>query len=161
MPEFQLAVTLQGDTEILLQRSFRAPKALVFRAFTDPELLPKWLGCGMGKTTELVLSSEIGGVWRHCMDLGEHGLFETFGQTLGFDAPNRLVRSYIYNVPVIREAVSTETATFTEDDGLTHVEILIRHLSKENRDGHAGSGLEYGAGKSYDALEELLAAEQG
>lgn len=157
MPEFKLDLELRGDTEIVLRRQFRAPQALVFRCFTDPEMLPKWLGCGMGKTTLCIADHEIGGVWRHKMDMGEHGTFDSFGQILDFDSPKRIVRSYVYNVPVIREAVSTETATFSEVDGVTAVEIVIRHMSKENRDGHAASGLEYGAGKSYDALEEFLA----
>ena len=157
MSEFKLQLELRGDTEIVLHRQFRAPKATVFNCFTDPNILPKWLGCGMGKTILCVADYEIGGVWRHQMDMGDYGLFDSFGQTLEFEVPNRLVRSYIYNVPVIREAVSTETATFSESDGITTVEIVIRHLTKENRDGHAASGIEYGAGKSYDALEDFLA----
>ena len=157
MSEFKLQLELRGDTEIVLRRTFRAPQATVFNCFTDPEILPKWLGCGMGTTTLCIADHEIGGVWRHKMDMGEHGQFDSFGQILEFDAPNRLVRSYIYNVPVIREAVSTETARFSESEGLTFVEIVIRHLSKENRDGHAASGIEFGAGKSYDALDEYLA----
>lgn len=156
MPEFRLELELRGDTEIVLKRKFRAPQATVFNCFTDPEILPKWLGCGMGKTTLCVADYEIGGVWRHVMDMGEHGLFDSFGQTLDFEAPNRLVRSYVYNVPVIREAICTETATFSESDGVTSVEVVIRHFSKENRDGHAASGIEYGAGLSYDALEALI-----
>lgn len=156
MPEFKLDLELRGDTQIVLKRQFRAPQEMVFKCFTDPEVLPKWLGCGMGTTTLCVADYEIGGVWRHKMDMGEHGQFDSFGQTLDFDAPNRLVRSYIYNVPVIREAVCTETATFSNDGAITTVEVVIRHMSKENRDGHAASGIEYGAGKSYDSLEELL-----
>jgi uncharacterized protein YndB with AHSA1/START domain len=156
MSEFKLQLELSGDTEIVLTRQFRAPRAMVFNCFTDPEILPKWLGCGMGTTTLCIADYEIGGVWRHQMDMGDHGLFDTFGQTLEFDAPHRLVRSYVYNVPVYREAVCTETATFEESNGLTTLQVRIRHLSRENRDGHVASGIEYGAGKSYDALEELL-----
>jgi len=156
MAEFKLELDLRGDTEIVLRRQFRAPKATVFDCFTDPEILPKWLGCGMGKTVLCVADYEIGGVWRHKMDMGDHGLFDSFGQTLEFEAPNRLVRSYIYNVPVIREAVSTETATFSESGGVTTVEIVIRHQSTAFGDGHVASGIEFGAGKSYDALEEYL-----
>ena len=158
MSEFKLELELVGDTELVLTRKFRAPQALVVKCFTDPEILPKWLGCGMGNTTLCVADYEIGGVWRHKMDMGEHGVFDSFGQTLEFEAPNRLVRSYVYNVPVIREAVSTETATFSESEGITTFQVRIRHLSKENRDGHAASGIEYGAGKSYDALDSLLAS---
>jgi uncharacterized protein YndB with AHSA1/START domain len=159
MSEFKLQVELSGETDIVLTRTFRAPKNLVFQCFTDPELLPKWLGYGMGTTTLCIADYEIGGVWRHQMDMGDHGLFDTFGQTLEFEAPNRIVRSYIYNVPVIREAVCTETATFDEANGLTTLQVRIRHFNRENRDGHAASGIEYGAGESYDALERHLVTQ--
>lgn len=161
MPEFKLELELRGDTEIVLKRQFRAPREMVFKCFSDPEILPKWLGCGMGTTTLCVADYEIGGVWRHMMDMGEHGVFDSFGQTLEFDAPSRMVRSYVYNVPVIREAICTETAVFSAAGEITTVEIVIRHMSKENRDGHAASGIEYGAGLSYDSLEALLAQPQG
>jgi uncharacterized protein YndB with AHSA1/START domain len=156
MSEFKLSATKRGDTEIVLERAFRAKRELVFKCFTEPELVKQWLGCGCGKTTVCESSTSVGGPWRHVMDMGERGQFETFGQILEFDGPNRLVRSYVYNVPVIREAISTETATFAEVDGVTTVQILVRHLSKENRDGHFDSGLEGGASMSYDALELLI-----
>ena len=159
MSEFKLSVEFSGETELVLTRPFRAPQALVFRCFTDPEVVRKWLGFGMGTTTQCIADYEIGGLWRHQMDMGEHGTFDTFGQTLEYDAPNRIVRSYVYNVPVVREAICTETATFTESEGITTVQIRIRHLSKENRDGHAASGIEAGVGESYDALERYLATQ--
>jgi len=161
VPEFKLELELRGDTEIVLKRQFRASQEMVFKCFTDPSIQPKWLGCGMGVTTVCIADYEIGGVWRHSMDMGEHGLFDSFGQTLEFQAPDRVVRSYVYNVPVIRESIATETASFSEANGVTTVEVVIRHLSKESRDGHAASGIEYGAGLSYDSLEALLAQPQG
>ena len=159
--EHKLKVEPVGDTEILMRRQFRAPREMVFRCFTDPKLLTQWLGCSMGKTLLCEVDTSIGGVWRHTMDMGEHGKFETFGQTLEYEAPKRLVRSYVYNVPTIRESVSSETATFSEANGITTVEILIRHLGKESRDGHMGSGLEFGAGSSYDSLEQFLISNKG
>jgi hypothetical protein len=107
------------------------------------------------------VDTEIGGVWRHKIDLGEHGTFDSFGQTLEFDAPNRYVRSDVINVPVTREAIGTETATFTEKDGVTTVEIVIRHLSKELRDGNAESGVAEGTCSAYDHLEGLMAEMHG
>ncbi|MEI7575877.1 MAG: SRPBCC domain-containing protein [Armatimonadota bacterium] len=157
MPEFKLALELRGDKELVLKRQFRAPQEMVFKCFSDPDIQPKWVGNGMGTTTLCVAENQIGGVWRHTMDMGEHGVFDSFGQILEFEAPNRVVRSYVYNVPVIREAICTETAEFSYAEGVTTVEVIIRHFSKENRDGHAASGIEYGAGLSYDALEALLA----
>lgn len=64
--------------------------------------------------------------WRHKIDLGEHGTFDLFGRKLEFEAPNRYVRSDVINVPVMREAISTETTTFVESEGVTIVELVDR-----------------------------------
>lgn len=156
MSEFKLEFELRGDTEIVLRRKFRAPKALVFRCFTDAEILPRWLTCGVGQSIHCEVNTEIAGMWRHKIDMGENGIFDSFGQTLEFEPPNRYVRSDVFNVPVYREAISRETTTFTEEDGVTTVEAVIRHLSKEYRDGHAASGIDEGSAKCYEMLDALL-----
>ena len=154
--EFKLVAERKGDTEISLQRKFRGPKNLVFECFTNPELLSQWLGCDIGKTIRCTMDTSIGGNWEHLMKMQNDQIFHTFGQILEFQLSNRLVRTYIFNVPKIREAVSTETAEFSESNGVTTVNISIKHLSKENRDGHFASGLEGGAGMSFDGLDRLL-----
>jgi uncharacterized protein YndB with AHSA1/START domain len=154
-PEFKLKVESVGDTEIKLRRQFRAPRELVFKCFTDPALLTQWLGCDMGSVVKCEVDTSIGGAWRHVMNMMSHGQFETFGQTLAFDPPHRLVRSYAYNVPEMVENMTTETATYTESAGVTTVEILIRHLNKQSRNAHVESGLEFGAGTSFDSLERF------
>lgn len=88
--------------------------------------------------------------------MGEHGSFDSFGQTLEFDAPNRYVRSDVVNIPVVREAISTETATFSEAEGVTTVELVVRHLSKEIRDENAASGVVEGSSMGFDAIDAIL-----
>ncbi len=156
MSELKLEVELRGDTELVLTRKFRAPKNLVFKCFTDAEILPKWMCPSFGTSTLCIVDTELGGVWRHKIDMGEHGTFDSFGQTLEFDAPNRYVRSDVINLPVVREAISTETATFSEAAGVTTVELVIRHLSKEYRDSQAESGVNEGTALAYDGLETIL-----
>jgi len=60
----KLVVTLPSDTEILQTRVFDAPPALVYKAFTDPTLIPKWWG-PRGVTTEVdEMDVRVGGKWR-------------------------------------------------------------------------------------------------
>ena len=137
-----------------MTRKFRAPQALVFRAFTEPVLVKKWMcppGC---ESTMLVIDTSIGGVWRHKIDMGEHGTFDSFGQTLEFDAPNRIVRSDVVNIPGARENIATETTTFSETDGVTTLQLVVRHLSKEIRDKNIAFA--EGSCAGYDALEIVL-----
>ena len=156
MSEFQIEVELRGDTELVMRRKFRAPQVNVFKCFTDPEILPRWMCPTFAKSTYCVVEPEIGGIWRHKIDMGEHGTFDSFGQTLDFDAPNRYVRSDVINIPVVRESISTETATFSEKDGVTSVEIVIRHMSKEERDSQAKSGVVEGSASCYDGIDAIL-----
>jgi uncharacterized protein YndB with AHSA1/START domain len=70
-----------SSPQIVITRTFAAPRALVFRAYTDPELLPRWLG-----PRELTLrvhryDLHDGGRWRYSSEdadgnvYGFHGVF--------------------------------------------------------------------------------------
>lgn len=156
MSRFKAESELRGDTEIVITRQFAAPQSLVFQCMTDPAILPKWLCPPGGKSVHCEIDPKIGGVWRHKIEHGEGELFDSFGQTLDFDAPNRYVRSDVINVPVVRESISTETANFSEADGVTTVEMVIRHMNKEERDSAASMGAAEGIGWSFQALDEIL-----
>lgn len=152
----KLEITTPSATEILLTRQFNAPKALVYDCFTDPKKVQNWIGCGKGSMTVSEADNRIGGAWRWVIEMGEYGTHEFFGQILEIDPNNRLVRTFVYNVPMIREYVSTETLTLTETNGVTTLNVLVKHLTEEARDGHLNSGMEDGAGASYDNLERML-----
>ena len=154
MSEFKLEFEPRGDTEIVMTRKFRAPRELVFRAYTDPVMVKKWMCPPCGESTMLVIDTSIGGVWRHKIDMGEHGTFDSFGQTLEFDAPNRIVRSDVVNIPGARENIATETTTFSEEEGVTTLQLVVRHLSKEIRDENIAFA--EGSCSAYDALEMVL-----
>lgn len=153
----QLNVQLPSPTEILMTRSFDAPRDLVYRVFADHTTHAKWMGCGYGTVLESTGGPEIGQPWHFRMDMGEHGLLHLFGQCLEAVANERLVRTFVYNVPGIRECPSVEICTFAEEQGVTTITVLVKHLSEENRDGHVNSGMEQGASASYDALDAYLA----
>jgi uncharacterized protein YndB with AHSA1/START domain len=150
-----LKVELPSDREIRLTRVFNAPRALVYEALTRPEHLARWWGPHGTTINECEMDVRPGGAWR--IKATVHGqicpMKGVFREVL---PPERLVRTSIYDVDVIREMESVETLTLTEHDGKTTLQVLVLHQSKEARDGHVGAGLEWGAGQSYDRLEELL-----
>ncbi len=152
----KLQVTLVGDTEIHLSRQFNAPRNLVYGAIADNTQHKHWLGCGMGTVLESTGEAEISSPWSFKMDMGEMGQFHCFGQCLEAIPNEKLVRTFIYNVPEIREYASVESATFSEENGVTTLNIIVKHLNKDARDGHYNSGMEQGASASYDALESYL-----
>ncbi|MEA3200967.1 MAG: hypothetical protein QOE90_2395 [Thermoplasmata archaeon] len=139
-------LTLPSDTEILLERSFRAPRALVWRAFTDPTLLPKWYGPAEHSMTRCEMDLRPGG--RFLWAWGAHEMPGVFKEV---DAPRRLVYEDTGETP------SVVTVTFTEEkDGRTKVAFLARMTSKLARDEILSSGWTEGTELGYVRLDALL-----
>jgi len=156
----KLEITLPSDTEILLTRKFNAPKELVYNCLADGSTHKHWMGCGYGTVTESFGKPAISEPWSFKMDMGEHGPFHCFGQCLEAIPGEKFVRTFIFNVPDIREWASVEHATFEEENGVTTLRVTVRHLNKTARDGHFESGMEQGAAASYDALEKYLSTAE-
>ena len=150
------AVTLPTDTQILITREFDAPRHLVYRVWTTPELIRRWWSARRGEVTVAEVDLRVGGRWRYAMIA--HGSFEVaFHGEFREVVPNeRLVRTEIYEAFPDAPALSTET--FTESDGRTTVTMLIEHELKEHRDAHVQSGMEDGLQDALDLVEEIIAS---
>ena len=146
-------VTLPADEQILITREFDAPKHLVYKAFTTPELVKRWWHANRGEMTVAEIDLRVGGKWRYVMvadgdfEVGFHGEYREI-------VPNeRIVSTEVYEGMPDAEAVNT--MTLTEADGRTTLEILVQHSSKEHRDAHIESGMEAGMQDAMDLLEEV------
>ena len=149
-------VTLPTDEQILIRREFDAPKELVYKAFTTPELVKRWWNAKRGEVTIAEIDLRVGGAWRYVMvadggfEVGFHGEYREI-------VPNeRIVSTEVYEGMPDAEAVNT--ATFIEADGRTTLEILVQHASKAHRDAHIESGMEAGMQDAMDLLEEVAAS---
>jgi uncharacterized protein YndB with AHSA1/START domain len=146
-------VELPTDEQILITREFDAPKELVYKAFTTPELVERWWNANRGEVTVAEIDLRVGGTWRYVIvadggiEVGFHGEYREI-------VPNeRIVSTEIYEGYPDEEAVNT--ATFTEVDGRATLTILVQHSSKEARDGHIESGMEAGMQDAFDLLEQV------
>jgi uncharacterized protein YndB with AHSA1/START domain len=151
-------VELPTDEQILITREFDAPKHLVYKAFTTPELVKLWWHAKRGEMTVAEIDLRVGGKWRYVMvadggfEVGFHGEYREI-------VPNeRLVSTEVYEG--LPEGVSEEegatvnTATFTEADGRTTLTILVQATSKVSRDAIIDSGMEAGLQDALDLLEQ-------
>ena len=150
-----LTVSLPSATEILLSRDFDAPRALVFKAFTDPALIPRWWGPRAYTTRVDKMDLRPGGVWRYVHGSpggaeDEHGFH---GEYLEIVPDERIVSTEVYEG--FPDAQATNTMTLVEEAGRTTLTTLVQHTSKEHRDGHVNSGMEGGMQESFDALERV------
>jgi uncharacterized protein YndB with AHSA1/START domain len=150
-----LTVSLPSDCEIVLTRVFKAPRELVYHAFSDPEILKRWFGPRGWSLVTCTIDAWVGGGFRFVLrapdgrDLGMHGTYRELSP------PERSVHTEgLDDFP----GESLVTSVFTERDGETTLIATIRYASKEIRDAVINSGMEHGAAESYDKLAELLAS---
>jgi uncharacterized protein YndB with AHSA1/START domain len=159
-------VTLPSDREVKVTRSFKAPRALVYRAFTEPELVQRWLLGPPGWSMPVCeMDVRVGGKyrwrWRNDQDGSEFGFNGTFREV---DPPSKLVHTEAYDPGTIGGGFpgndAIVTATFTEEGGITTMTSLIDFGSKEARDAAVATGMTDGMEQSYQLLDRLL-GEQG
>jgi uncharacterized protein YndB with AHSA1/START domain len=151
-----LTVTLPSDREILLTRVFDAPRTLVFEAMTKPEHVMRWWGPRNTTLAVCEIDFRPGGAWRYVVQLpnGARAVFK--GVYHEIVPPERLVATECYDEPSVGSPEWLSTVTLTERDGQTTLTSLVLHKSVENRNGHLQSGMEHGAGETFDRLAELL-----
>jgi uncharacterized protein YndB with AHSA1/START domain len=149
-------VTLPADEQILITREFDAPKELVYRAITTPELVRRWWHAKRGEMTLCEIDLRVGGRWRYVM-VTDDGTEVAFHGEYHEIVPNeRIVQTEVYEgVPNADDNAAVDTFTLSEVDGRTTLSILVEHGSKENRDMHIQSGMEDGLQDALDLLEEV------
>lgn len=149
-------VTLPSETQILITREFNAPKHLVFKAYTTPDLIKRWWAGERGEVTIAEVDLRVGGTWRYVLiadggfEVGFHGEYREV-------VPNeRLVSTEIFEgVPDGDASPGINTNTFTEADGRTTLSLLCDYPSKQIRDMIIDSGMEGGMQEGMDQLEQI------
>ncbi len=154
-------LTLPTDTQILITREFDAPKHLVYKAYTTPELISRWWTSKRGTMKVCDVDLRVGGKWRYVMD-AEGGFEVAFHGEYKEIVPNeRLVNTetfegafpegHVYSP----EDYTLNTLTFSEVAGRTHLTMLTECATKEVRDIIIESGMEGGMQDGLDLLEEI------
>ncbi|HZN15164.1 MAG TPA: SRPBCC family protein [Acidimicrobiales bacterium] len=150
-------VTLPSDTQILITRQFDAPKHLVYRAWTTPELVRRWWSGYRGEMTVVDIDLRVGGRWRYVMVA--NGGFEVafHGEFREIEPDERIVTTEVYEMPdaPLDEDAVINIVTFTEIDGRTTLHLMTECRTKELRDTIVDSGMEGGMQEQMDVLEEL------
>jgi uncharacterized protein YndB with AHSA1/START domain len=146
-------VTLPTDEQILIRREFEAPKHLVYKAWTTPELVKRWWSGNRGEMTIAEIDLRVGGAWRYVM-VTDEGIQVAFHGEYREIVPNeRIVSTEVYEGMPEGEALNT--VTLTETEGRTTLTVLVQHSSKEARDAHIDSGMETGMQEGMDLLEQV------
>jgi uncharacterized protein YndB with AHSA1/START domain len=158
-----LKVTTPTDREIVMTRTFDAPRQLVFEAMSRPEMVKRWLLGPPG--WEMVVCENdlrVGGAYRHVWRHSDGNEMTMRGVYHEVVPPERVVRTESFEMksgPPMGEQVAT--MVLTEQGGRTSITITVVLPSKEARDGMIAGGMERGVAASYDRLAELLAESRG
>jgi uncharacterized protein YndB with AHSA1/START domain len=147
-------VTIVDDTSFEIVRRFDAPAARVFEVWTRPEHVRRWWTDDSSPLTECTIDLRVGGRWRYALagpdgtTLAWHGVYREIV------AGSRLVSTEVFEPFPDAEAVNT--LTLVEQDGVTTLTAVVRHRTKEARDGHLESGMEAGLQLALDRVDRLL-----
>jgi len=146
-----------GKQELFITREFDAPRELVFKAHTDPDLFAQWIG-PRGLTTTLEAFEPVsGGKWRFTQtdkdgnDFGFHGVFHEV-------SPERVIQTFEFDGLPESGHVTLETMTLEElPNGRTRLTAQSVFQTVSDRDGMVQAGMEHGVNEGYERLDEILA----
>ena len=143
-----------GVPQVVIIREFNAPRKLLFRAYTEPELVARWLGPAGLELIVNQLDPQHGGRWRwtHYDADGKgsafHGLYH------GTPSPDRIVQTYEFDQQP--GTVYLNLITFDEADGVTTLTQNTVFFAVEDRDLYVDTGMERGIRASMQHLDDLV-----
>lgn len=143
-----------GRQDIVMTRVFDAPRDVVFKAVTDPNLIPKWWGPARYETTVDRADVRPGGQWRYISRDTDGTEYAFHGVYHDITAPERVIQTFEFEP--MPGHVSLETLTLEDVDGKTKYVSVSVFQSIEDRDGMVQSGMEEGASEGMDRLAELV-----
>ena len=153
----QTIVTAEpGVQEVFITREFDAPRELVFKAHTDPELYVQWLGPRGYEMTLETFEPVSGGKYRYIHkdpqgnEFGFHGTFHEISEDL-------MIQTFEFEGLPERGHVTLDTMRLEElPGGRTKITIQSVFQSVADRDGMVQSGMERGVREGYERLDEIL-----
>ena len=147
-----------GKQELFITREFDAPRELVFKAHTDPDIYVRWLGPRDLSTTLETFEPVSGGRWRFIQRDKDGNEFGFHGVNHDVTAPERIIGTFEFEGLPESGHVILETTTFEALPGSrTRVTTQSVYQSVQDRDGMIASGMEDGVVDGFERLDELLA----
>ncbi|HLT60297.1 MAG TPA: SRPBCC family protein [Microlunatus sp.] len=147
-------VTLPSDTEIVITRTFDAPREVVFAVWTTPEYVRRWWTSPDAPLIVCEIDLRVGGRWRYVSRNAAGVELGWYGSYLEIDPPRRLVSTEGFEGGSGAEAITE--LVLTENDARTTMIITVRCPTREHRDDLISSGTEVGLNRSLRRIDALL-----
>ncbi len=158
MPANQTNVSAEpGKQEIVITREFDAPRELVFKAVTDPNLIHQWWGPRYLTTEVDKMDVRPGGQWRFINRDSEGNVYAFHGVYHEILAPERIIDTFEFEGLPETGHVTLETMKLEAlPGGRSRLTVQSVFQSVIDRDATLQSGMESGVNDTYNRLEELL-----
>jgi uncharacterized protein YndB with AHSA1/START domain len=151
----KVAVTTPSDREVLITRSFDAPRRLIWEFHTRPDLVRQWLLGPPGWEMPVCrIDLKVGGKYRYEWKNADGRTMGMGGTFREIDAPARLVANEMFDDDWTG-GETTVTQVFDERSGRTTLTLTVLYASKQARDGAIATGMTSGLDAGYDRLEKL------
>lgn len=150
-------MTVYSDgSELVYERSFEASRELVWKAFTDPDLVPRWWGPHGSTTTVIEMDVRPGGTWRYRSSAPDRDDVVFHGEYLEIEAPRWILWTFLFEVAGLEDQGGPESFLLEEIDRRTRVTTRSDFGSIEALEGALATGMIAGAIETWDRLEALL-----
>jgi uncharacterized protein YndB with AHSA1/START domain len=144
-----------GEPIMILTRTFDAPRALVWKAMSEPQHIIGWFGPHGHKNRVLEFDCRTGGKWKFESTLPDGQVIVFFGDYLEVDPPRRTVQTFSFDglPPGVH---SVEEMTLTEAGGKTLYRTVSTFPDVASRDAMLASGMEVGVREGFERLDAML-----
>ena len=151
-------MTVYSDgTDLVFERIFDAPREIVWKAFVDPERIPRWWGPHGTTTTVAEMDVRVGGTWRYISHAPDRDDVSFHGEYLEIEPPERFTWTFLFEVPGLGDQGGPETFTFEDVGGKTKVTSRSRFSSTDELEGALATGMISGAVETWDRFAAVLA----
>lgn len=149
------------DGDLVYERTFDAPRELVWKAHTDPEMIPRWWGPHRHTTRVEEMDVRPGGKWRWVSVDGEGNEFAFYGEYLEVVPPEKIAWTFMFDVEGVGPQGGPETLTLEDlGDGRTQMRAVSHMGSPEAIEAALATGMIQGALETWDRLDAVLAEQR-
>jgi uncharacterized protein YndB with AHSA1/START domain len=153
MPKPSFVVNKE-NLQVVMSHVFDAPRELVWKAYTDPKLIPQWWGPRELKTTVEEMDMKVGGKWRFTQTDPKGETYVFYGEYKELTPPSKAVQTFEFE-PFAGHVI-VETLTLEEIDGKTKMTTVSQYANIQDLEGMIQSGMESGAVEGVERMVELL-----
>lgn len=150
-------IAKDGKQELYIIREFDAPRELVFRAFTEKDLIAKWMGPKNLTAHYEKFEPVSGGAYRYTHTDPNGNSYSFNGTFHEVCAPERIIQTFEFEGLPERGHVALDGVFFEAlHNNRTRVTTQSVFMSVEDRDGMIAAGMEHGVNEGYESLATLL-----